>query len=69
MKVTINTTGLDRLFKDVTANIERDARQKIAGMRCPEHGETPRVVSEGRSGFKIAACCEEHAKRALNRLK
>lgn len=66
-RVEISDFNVDRVVLDAMANYENRARQRIAGFRCPEHRQTPTIVTKGKDGFPIHACCEEHAKRALRR--
>lgn len=64
--VTTDFSGFDsdKILREAMANYARQARQRISGMRCPEHGQTPTIESRGEDGFTIRACCDEHAQRA-----
>lgn len=52
--------ALERSFyKQIAASMKSD----LASVTCPEHGQHPQVVLEGKSGselsFSIRGCCEK----------
>ena len=45
---------LREIQKNVTPKLEQAMRQ----VRCPEHGESPRVVPDGKGWRVESTCCE-----------
>jgi hypothetical protein len=57
----------------ILAKIKEQLTQKLAGVRCPDHGQSPKLEFEGDSiknlKIQIRACCgwaREEAQRVLN---
>ncbi len=57
----------------VIAKVKEQMTQKLANLRCPEHGQVPKLEIEGHSlkGLKIQirACCDymrQEAQQVLN---
>jgi len=43
--------------------IEQSIRNRVGGMRCPEHGASPRLTASGSRAdaldFELTGCCDE----------
>jgi hypothetical protein len=43
--------------------IEQSIRDRVGGLRCPEHGASPRLTASGSRAdaldFELAGCCDE----------
>ena len=47
-----------RLGESVTAMTKRAVEQRLAALRCPEHGRAPRVISSGSADrLQVETCC------------
>ncbi len=69
--------SLDRfaseMEKAVYGQVRDNIRERLEGVRCPEHGERPTVIVMGSSldnlEFDVDGCCEELVNRVVGQLK
>ncbi|OAI39848.1 hypothetical protein AYO39_02360 [Actinobacteria bacterium SCGC AG-212-D09] len=59
---------LRHLGEEAKAKAVDDVKARVARLRCPTHGKSPRAVRTTKSGdrvnFEISACCDRMLKRA-----
>lgn len=57
------------MYRDVSENV----RRRLAALRCPEHGSSPRVMTRGQSldrlSFELAGCCQKLIDKASRVLR
>ena len=55
-------------IKEGLRSVEQEVRRDVSALRCPAHGESPKVVSSSISGdrltTKISACCDDMLDKA-----
>lgn len=77
LKVNGHDTSTDNVGSSVEeailAKVKEELTHKLAGVRCPEHGQSPKLEFSGTSlkdlKIQIQACCgwaREEAQRLLN---
>lgn len=69
VKLTISRTKVDartiqtELVQAAFREVESGVKQQLSSIRCPKHGESPKVTVQGRSfsklQWKVHGCCEE----------
>jgi len=71
-KVNPNRLG-DALEKAILQGIQESVRKKLGAIRCPEHGQGPKVICKGRSvdklSFEVTGCCQNLIDTVLAKLK
>lgn len=50
------------LEKALLQSIQESIQKKVGAIRCPEHGQAPKVICKGRSldnlSFEVSGCCQ-----------
>jgi len=69
-----STKNLDEMAAQVVTEVRKYVQWKLAHVRCPEHGDAPRVVAEGPSVDKLEffiqdSCCQKLIDEAAKALK
>jgi hypothetical protein len=63
----------DEIEKAIYSQVRDNIAKALRGVRCPEHGETPKVVVKGRSmkdlSWEVHGCCQALIDRAVQQLK
>jgi hypothetical protein len=61
------------LEKAVLESVQNSIKKSVGSVRCPDHGESPKIVVKGRNldnlSFEVSGCCEaliEQVKKRLN---
>ena len=71
-KVSPNRVG-DELEKAIFKQVTENIKKALSSVRCPEHGEYPKVIVKGRSmdklNFDIHGCCQNLIDLATSKLK
>ncbi len=80
-KITVRVNGravsLDEaesaLEKALLEKIEASLQKRVAGVRCPDHDATPRIIPKGptlrRLSWEVRACCKSLLQLAVDKLK
>ena len=70
---TVGPSGVgDAMAAAMRRSTEAQLAARVAACRCPEHGESARLVVEGppsKPSYKIAGCCQALLESAGKRLK
>ena len=77
LKINGHDTSTDNagsaIEEAILAKVKADLTQKLEGVRCPDHGQSPKLEFSGTSlkdlQIQIKACCgwaREEAQRVLN---
>lgn len=67
--IEVKFTNLNLLQGKLEKVALEKTKEKLRRMRCPKHGRTPEVISEGSSNMKIKFCCDDFGQYVLNKLK
>ena len=71
-KVSPDRLG-DELEKAILSELAEKVKRSLSSVRCPEHGQGPRVTVKGRSvnnlGWEVEGCCQKLIDLAMNKLK
>jgi hypothetical protein len=71
-KVSPDRIG-DELGKAILKEVARNVKTSLASVRCPEHGQHPRVTVKGSSldklSFEVHGCCQTLIDAAVRKLK
>lgn len=71
-RVNPNNLG-NALEKAVYSQVRDSIAKSLRGVRCSEHGSSPRVTVKGRSldnlSFEVEGCCQDLIDRALRQLQ
>jgi len=71
-KVNPNRLG-DALEKAILQSVQESIRKKVGAIRCPKHGQTPKVICKGRSvnnlSFEVTGCCQDLIDTVVAKLK
>ena len=63
----------DALERAVLQSVQEFVRTRLRAIRCPEHGEAPRVICKGRSiddlSFEVTGCCQSLIDAVIDKLK
>jgi hypothetical protein len=63
----------DELGKVILKQVTENIKKALSSVRCPEHGEHPRVIVKGRSmdslNFEVHGCCQNLIDLATSKLK
>ncbi len=66
-KVPLNRMA-EEMEKAMSNGVSKQVAEKLARVRCPVHGQTPRVEPKGQSlsdlSFNLKTCCDELMERA-----
>ena len=68
-RVSPNQVG-SALEQSIYKQLAESLKQELGSVRCPEHGERPTIIFEGKRGkelsFTIKGCCEQLVEMATN---
>lgn len=57
----------------VLQSVSASIKARVGNIRCPEHGQTPRIVGKGRSldtlSFDVSGCCQKLIDNAAAKLR
>lgn len=60
------------LEKAALAEVIKEVKRKVAGIRCRQHGQAARVVAEGPSltqlSFQVSGCCNSLIRKVQDAL-
>ncbi|MFB4203984.1 hypothetical protein KBTX_03114 [wastewater metagenome] len=62
----------DALEAAALKSISEQIKDKLRGVKCPEHGESPKVKVQGRNldnlSFEVSGCCDALIERVKEKL-
>ena len=70
-KVNADRVG-NALEAEALKNISGQIKDKLRGIKCPEHGKAPKLIVKGRNldnlSFEVAGCCDALIERVKEKL-